>query len=233
MIMDSLLESVFVPESSLQGSEFPIHLTWNKGKSLKIIIELPANGIIVKEIHNVGKNHLKVDGNLISMDGFEVNGYLGLVFETRIMHESSLLVPLRFIIEDNEGQTESIENKILLFRQNIAIQNTPPRIELKQEPTNVKVTNKVSVRNYGRGTAIVKLRLLEDSDGEIKKPKDIEEFSSKFCSLLTERFEQTKNKFPTYRKTTDDFLHFITDSVCGTYILNKEYEKKPKRRLRD
>ena len=224
--MEPILESIFVPESSLQGSEFPIHLTWQPEKTLKVTIEVPNEAICVKAIHNVDKKSFEIKGNTIRVVAFERNGYLGLIFETKLIKERFFYAPLKIKIETNTGLKQVVENKILLFRQDLTLCKISKTIDVKKEIGYLKVTDKILLRNEGKGTAVVRFRLNDESKGIIKKTPEIEAFSSKFCFILTEKYALTQTEFPKYCKTTVDFLKILLDSVQGTYTLNKQFAKK-------
>jgi hypothetical protein len=83
----SIIQSLFIPDSTLQGTDFPIHLIWDKERFVKIDISVPFSLIKLKEIYNVDEKALKIEKDLICITGFEINGYVGLVFVSEICEE--------------------------------------------------------------------------------------------------------------------------------------------------
>ena len=126
----SPLKSFFVPDSSLQGSEFPIHLTWNREKLVRINIRFPSASMNLKEIYNVSKHGLEIEDGNLTITEFEINGYMGLVFEASIDKKSSVVVPVKAEIETDNGISHVVERKMLLFRPHIVTQTIPRETEL-------------------------------------------------------------------------------------------------------
>jgi len=224
--MSSVVESFFIPDSSLQGSKFPVHLIWNRDTTIALNLEVPSEFVILREIYNVGKECIEIDGSNVKITGFETNGYIGLVFATRIVKETSVLVPLRITIEMKEGAKQTIERNILLFRQHVVKRSVPEEIDVKSEIGKPIIENRICLKNEGSGTAIVKLDISKESDAVVKMPEEMEGFATKFCSTLKVKADILKKDFPKYSKNVDDFITLIVDSVEGSFTVSKEYVKK-------
>ncbi|MEM2129635.1 MAG: hypothetical protein QXZ70_03445 [Candidatus Bathyarchaeia archaeon] len=224
--MDSIIESFFIPDHSLQGSEFPVHLTWNKNKILSATIEIPTEAIAPKEIYNVPKDQVKIVNGRIQIKDFEKNGYVGLVFEAKVLNEPSINIPLKIIIETKQGDRQIIEKKIFLFRQHVVLKTIPNEIYVKQEIKGVNIRNKITLKNEGKGTAIIKLNLSKESDAIIKKPPIISDFVEKFCSTLKVKFNHIKKDFSEYSEVIQALEDILIDSVQGSFRFEKDYIEK-------
>jgi len=221
-----MIKSFFAPDSCLQGTEFPIHLIWDREKAVDIRMNFPSNLLKLKEIYNVRENEFNVKEDYLRITGFETNGYTGLVFKTGIFKEPSILAPLKIEIVTKEGQKQIIEHKMFLFRPHVVAGALPRETNLVLGKDRASLKNKISVRNMGKGTAVVRLDLAQESDGIVKMPNDIAEFVEKFCSTLATKAESIKKDFPEYSQIVDEFIYLMTDSVKGSSAITKEYVEK-------
>ena len=91
----SIIKAFFMPDSSLQGTDFPIHLIWDENRAVNIKIYIPLNIIELKEIYNVDETELEIGETHLSITNFERNGYVGFVFFSKIYKEPFVEIPIK------------------------------------------------------------------------------------------------------------------------------------------
>lgn len=226
----SIIRSFFLPEFSLQGSEFPLHLLWDE-RNITIRIESLFNLIKLKEIYNVDKNSLKIEENSLYITNFEKNGYVGLVFESIIHEKPRVEAPIRIIIRDDDGKEQIIEQKILLFRPHIVVYDVPNEIKLIETNDEIRLDKKILVKNVGEGTALVKFEISDKCDIVLKMPEETEKFIEQFSYKFSSKLEKVKREFPQYIETINGFEEFILDIIKGTFKIDREYVEKIQKML--
>jgi hypothetical protein len=219
----SIIRSLFLPECALQGSEFPIHLIWDKERSINIDINIPFSLVKLKEVYNVDERDLKIEKDAIHITDFESNGYVGFVFASGIYNEDFVEVPIKIEIKDDKGNKQIIERKIIFFRPHIVLHEAPTDVELIQEEDQISMDKKICLKNEGKGAALVYFKISEESNVIIKKPEEIEEFIEKFCSRFSDKLNDVKKTYPQYLEILNGFETFIIDLVKGTFTISKEY----------
>jgi len=222
----SIIQSLFLPDSSLQGSEFPIHLIWDKERSVNIDISIPFRLVKLKEVYNVDETALKIEEDLVRITNFESNGYVGLVFISKICEEAFVEVPIRIEIRDNAEEKQIIERKIIFFRPHVVLCEIPTNIELIQKGDQILPDEKICLKNEGKGTALVNFEISKESDATIKKPEEIEEFIERFCSRFSGKLEGVRKAYPQYLEIINGFETFITDLIKGTFTISEQYIQK-------
>ena len=79
--------SVYVPETCLQGDKFPAHVTWDKTERIEVIVNYSAP-LKIKHVYNVPKEGIKqFKDNKVIIKKFDVNGYIGFVFNSSIIDQ--------------------------------------------------------------------------------------------------------------------------------------------------
>lgn len=223
MPQSSIIRSLFLPDSTLQGTDFPAHLIWDKERFVKIDISVPFSLIKLKEIYNVNEKALKIEKDLIRITDFEINGYVGLVFVSEICEEALVEVPIRIEVKDDAGQQQIIERKIILFRPNVVLYDAPNNIELVQKENQISISKKICLKNEGKGTALVNFEIYKKCDAIVKKPEEIEEFIEKFCTRFSSKLNGVKMKYPQYLEIINKFEKFFTDLIKGTFVISEQY----------
>jgi len=197
-------EIVFVPENSLQGQEISGHILWDREKKIILGIELP-DGIRVKELYNVEKKGYSVDGQIITINKFEVNGYLGFTLLTSIYKESKIRNEIKFILESGT-EKNVIKKTIELFRPDINLIKTPCQINIKVDENNkLSLDNRLLIENLGEGTGVINLEIDKKSELDKIDPAGIQEFSRKFWESANKQFESLKNQYQEYAELIDNF----------------------------
>lgn len=201
------LKSLFVPTDCLQGEEVPVHLTWNKNEKMIIKIYYPKS-MKLKEIFNVEENDFDNSYNILTLDKFIINGYIGLVFQSEKEDNFSIDKTIKILIQDAAGKEIKIERNIHLFRPEICIYKIPDKIcvEFENNSKKFKLDNRIIIRNKGEGTAIINLNMKDESELIKESPLDSEEFTKKFWSDLDKKFNKIKREFQDYSELLDDLI---------------------------
>jgi len=200
------VESVYVPENCLQGTEFPAHIIWNKDIPITVQIHLPK-GIKIKEVYNVKEDGFELSENTLTINEVEVNGYVGLVFCSEIYDKPFLEEQIKFVFKI-ENEEEVINKKILLFRPEIQVYEKPEKIfvTFSEELSQILVSDKIRVSNKGGGTAILSIKVKEESEVVKKSPEAIEEFREGFWRDLEKRLNKLKEEFPEYSEIISGYI---------------------------
>jgi hypothetical protein len=231
-LQPSIVRSFFVPDSVLQGTDFSIHMLWDKERSVSIDVSLPLDLVELKEVYNVSKTALKIEmeRNLVRVTGFESNGYVGFVFFSRVFEKTFLEVPIRIEVNDNNtGEKQVIERKISFFRPHVVLYEVPTYIELvggSEGEYKIPMNKKIRLKNEGKGTALVKFEISKESNVVIRKPVEVEEFIETFCSRLSNKLSSLRNVYPQYTDVINGFEAFLLDLIKGTFTISKEYVKR-------
>jgi len=111
------IESIFLPDEGLQGEDIPSHIIWKDIKYSTIKIIFPPI-LRLKEIYNVNDDKWVVNQNTLIVKDVEVDGYLGLLFESLRTDEEKKKygeIDYRFINTEDEI-TFQTKKSIRLFR---------------------------------------------------------------------------------------------------------------------
>jgi hypothetical protein len=226
MSQPSIIQSLFLPDFVLQGTEFPVHLIWDKERFINIDICIPTSLVKLKEIYNVNETALKIEEDLVHITNFESNGYVGFVFVSGIYKEPFVEVPIKIEVKDNSGEKQMVERKIIFFRPHVVLYEMPSNVELIQEGGQILVDKRICLKNEGKGTALVNFEISKDSDVITKKPEDVEEFIENFCLRFSNKMNDVRETYPQYLEIINGFETFLTDLVKGTFIISEQYIKE-------
>jgi len=211
----SLAKSSFIPDSCLQGAEIPIHVIWNPKEDVEIKISYPSDIMDVQEVYNVKKEDVKFEQERLFLLQFEVNGYVGLLLRSRMCENPSMERDITIRIQSKSGITETVKQKILLFRPQIVAIDKPSMIMITASRSGDPILqNKIKIMNMGKGTAIANVKISEGSDIILRAPSEIEEFIEKFYTSLVDKLHKVKEMFPQFAKLTDDFVK-VTEFAGG------------------
>lgn len=226
------IKSLYMPDSVIQNDEFPAHVTWDKNDDIEITVSVPDH-VKIKEIFNIVEGSVEnIDENSVKIKEFEINGYVGFVFETQLLEEPESFKCVTFDILDLKTlKNKRSVKKIKLFRPSIEIIKIPSQIAIKynDETNNYEVDNKIHLKNIGKGTAIVSVKLASDNDFEITMPEGIRDFANKFFVDLEIEFKHLKLEFNEYSDIIDKFLYifkqpesFEKDNISKTQAFQSE-----------
>lgn len=203
------IKSLYMPDSVIQNDEFPAHVIWDKTDDIEITVSVP-DCIKIKEIFNIVEGSVEnIDEKSVKMKEFDVNGYVGFVFNTQLLDEPESFMCIKFDIQDLKTlRKKSFVKKIKLFRPSIEIINIPSQITIKynDETKNYEVDNKIHLKNAGKGTALVTMKLDSENDFEISMPEEMSDFSKKIIVDLEIELNHLKSEFSEYSDIIDNFI---------------------------
>ncbi|WP_135611128.1 hypothetical protein [Methanococcoides sp. AM1] len=209
------LKSLYMPDSIIQNDEFPAHVTWNKNDNLEITVILPET-IEIKEVYNVPSEYIEnLESSSAKFDEFEVNGYLGFVFKTRLLNESKSIEDVEFIIKDlDTSKTKRFVKQIQLFRPAIELIKTPSNIVIKHDSEdNLIIDEKIHLKNYGNGTALISVKIDSEDGFNMAVPHEIDDFNTKVLHTFETELEGLKSDYPEHSSLLDDFYSLLKEPI--------------------
>jgi hypothetical protein len=153
-----------------------------------------------------------INGNIIYINKFEINGYLGLAMQTKSQNRST--IDDEIIVRINyKGEEKTIIKKIKLFRPDIKILYVPEVINIMKIGDKLDIQNKIVIKNCGKGTGLIKLKAKESSELELVDLGGIEEFTKKVIGDFVERMKKLKERYPQYSDLMDEFVKTREDNT--------------------
>lgn len=211
--------SFFVPKTALQGEEIPAHAIWKEIDYHGIRIDL-SSFLQLKEIYNVVKRDMKKEKQSFLVKKLEVDGYLGMILETKQLEKPRQNAWLSLTFLDQKGKMiERRQAKIFLFRPKIVVEEIPDLIKVELEKGFVR--NRIKLRNVGDGTAVVRFRTRKDSELKRRLPKSIREWRKEFHEDLKRNMSTVQEQYPPY------------SLLVGQYVRLLKKPLKEKRHLKD
>jgi hypothetical protein len=196
---------VYLPDEGLQGEEIPSNITWENMEvdSIEVAFNEPMK---IKEVFNAASYVIK-ENKLIARD-IEVNGYLGLSFETSKVDSIETDLPVQYSMVLKNKEKIELKRNIKLFKPKLSIQIRKDCISV--DPKTGFIDGRLNMKNIGRGLLLIRIRSAKNSQGEIKTPPEYQEFAEKFnndmekeLTALAEEFVQFK-PFLTYLLSCGD-----------------------------
>lgn len=206
------IESSFFPKEALQGEDLPSHVTWSDLKFDYIEVTHPKF-LELKEIYNVADEDLEIKEGLILINKVEVDGYLGIVYSTRLLPERALDETIKCSFISQDEVVESLNSVIHLFRPDVVIdiRNLPRKIQVNTE--SGEISPKILVRNFGEGTAIIDIETAPESELQKHCPQFVEDFLKDFIDGVRSGVAQLKKDFKRYNSLLDELEIFLTNPV--------------------
>lgn len=189
---------LYVPEYCNQGERIPFYILWKHSKKIQISI-VTSEGITLGEAYNIDSKNLEIKKNEYVIKEIETDGYLGGVFDSQLYDQASTIKTIRFDILSDSNEHYIVEKQVDLFRPDIKIDDTIKKITVTSNKDNRPITDgSIKISNHGKGTAIVRINILENSEIQEGYPEGFEEFKTKFLDDLDSVFIRMKQKFPQY-----------------------------------
>jgi hypothetical protein len=228
------IKSKFFPGEALQGQDLPSHVIWSDLKFDRIRI-VHSKNLALKEIYNVPCNGFAIEENAIVVGEIEADGYLGLLWSTKILHEkvSDESIEYQFVL--NDKVSEKLPFSVHLFRPDIVIGDIP--IEIVVKAAKGEVSPKIQISNLGEGTAIVDLETVPGTELQKHHPQFIEDFLKEYYKeigssiarlkkiykehgtllaklekILLEPFEFDKESLKVYEEFINEFISVLTSN---------------------
>lgn len=226
-IVSTLIKKLFVPSTCLQGTELPVHLLWQKDKLIQVEIIVP-NSIEVLRVNNAINPY--INNNVIVINNFEENGYVGLIFKTNMLPNHSIDEKFIFKICSSNGEMQVEEKFVHLFRPSINIKSIPDRAFVsiskgQSEETILSIDNKIQVSNLGEGIAIISFKITDESELKIESSKNENLFQVNFINDLIKELLNLNTKYENYNNVINDIIFILNNPVIN---LSKDQIEKLK-----
>lgn len=205
--------TLYVPDSCVQGSLVPFHLLWDPDEEVNgVAIHFPKE-LRLKELHNTEPSRISIQGSTVRIKGFEVNGYVGGLFESSLLAQPLATPTVVFDVSWN-GLSLTRELRITLFRCEVSILNCPKRIHVSLSKQLKPVADsKIVVSNRGNGTGLVKLSVAEKSELKDILPAGFEEFKAAVARDLKKGLHKVEEEFPSKRRVVQEYLRLWDDPL--------------------
>lgn len=213
------IDSLYMPDSCLQGDSFPAHVIWNKSTFVEITLNLPLS-ITIKDIFNIQEEgFIQKSPNCFVFTKFDVNGYIGLVFISKFYDQPKVEESIEFEIVDINTQEKSTHTKkIELFRPLITLENVPKTInvDFDSKTNDCILSEKIKLKNRGDGTALIAVESIFTENFIRSAPSGYDSFVKKFIEDLEIKMIDIKSKFQDYSSIIDDFINLMRHPVSLT-----------------
>lgn len=207
------VKSFFFPKIALQGEEVPLHAIWKEIEYDIIRIDL-SPFLQLKEVFNVAKADMKREQHCIMIKKLKVDGYLGILLESKQLEKPKQSASLSLTFLDKKGKMiERRLARILLFRPKIIMEDLPE--EIKVDTNRGFVHNRIRMRNVGDGTAVVSFKTREDSQIERKLPENIHEFRKRFNDDIKRNLSGVQKEYPQYSSLVEQYVKLLGISLKG------------------
>lgn len=217
-----------MPDTCLQKDNFPAHILWNKNINLEILLKIP-NSILIKEIYNVSKGGIKeLSKGVIKINKYDVNGYVGFVFHSKLLKKPKVIENIEFeIIDPITNESEKFIKNIELFRPYLNLEKSPDKIFVKGDTSlnKVQLSEKIKLKNIGDGTALILIDTKSDDHFLLSLPTGYDSFTKRFLIDMERKMETLKEKFPNYSDTIDSYIDLLKHSIAP----DEKYIKKIKK----
>ena len=211
-IGERLVTEVYLPDSCLQGSRLPAHLLWDRRTEVEVQVSYPHSLELVG-IYNAGETARRQAGdNVISLRSFEVNGYVGLLFKSKLLPVARTRETVGFRIKSlSDSREEQVNKQVDLFRPELAVEHVPAEITVSynRKHRSYELSEKISLRNDGAGTAILFVDVAPRGDFQRTSPEGLADFQKAFTEDLRARFDVLCEKWPGHARVLSDFLSII------------------------
>ena len=205
------VKSFFVPKNALQGEDIPLHVIWKGIDYHAIRIDL-SSFLQLKEIYNVAKRNMKRENQSLLIKKLEVDGYLGMIFQSKQLEKARQDAWLSLTFLDQKGEMiERRQAKIHLFRPNIIVEEVPSILKVDLEKGFVY--DRIKMCNTGDGTAIVVFKTRKDSELKKKLPKSMREFRKRFYRDAEKNLSRVQKQYPLYSSLIEHYVNLLEKPV--------------------
>lgn len=216
------VKSYFFPKEALQGEDLPSHIIWSDLEFDCIRIN-HSRAFTLKEVYNVSDKDISTKEGLIQIDKVVVDGYLGIVFSSRILPEKALDEKIQYSFILGNQIIESLTSTIHLFRPDVVVSDVPPQISVSL-PSG-EISPRILINNFGEGTAIVDIVTTPKSELQKHRPQFVETFIQEYIEGVESGITQLKNDFKEYSALLDKIEMYLTRPVKFEEKSLKAFEK--------
>lgn len=199
-ITDSVnVSSLFLPERGLQGEEIPSFILWygDDLESINISYDAPLN---FKEGFNA--EIWNIEEKTVTVKNIEMNGYLGIVFNSEKIDEAEKEVTVNYVLKTNNGDLIEFKRNIILFKPILEIGKTPPVLRVNLERAYIR--DRIKIKNIGIGTILLRINATDDSSIKTITPLNEKEFRERFEADFIEEIKGLQLEFPHYSDLLDE-----------------------------
>jgi hypothetical protein len=193
-----IIDRIYLPEYCLQGEEIPVYILWDNEKVVIIKISHPTT-IKIKEVFNSQDESLEINETNITINNVDINGYIGLLFVSELIDESTLHQELIFELIDTEGNSQIESRLINTFRPDVKLIHCPKEITVKKRDDRIIISDQIELQNFGDGTAQIDFEIDDDnSSAEKVNPSGMGEFLENFIEDLSIKLSDLMDAYPDY-----------------------------------
>lgn len=214
------IKSFFLPDSALQGEEIPSFVLWKDMEYDKIEVFI-SNCCEVKEIHNVDDKNSSILDNKIIISSVEVEGYLGVIFESERTDELLIESEIKYLFSKDDVVVKELTSKIVLFKPELIVRYVPDTISIIDE--QIREEEKIILENVGEGTCQIRFMATEDSEVKVTQPKRLVEFLSGFAKTFEEEIKKIRDKY--------EFEDYIVEDL--KYLVNTVFDPSEEKTLKE
>jgi len=213
--------TVYLPSEGLQGENIPAHILWDNNLGIKTIRIFFTSPLKVKNVFNVKKWEL--NGNVLLIDEVEVDGYLGVLFETYVMDDTEVTSTVEFKLMSDDDFKE-IKRTITMFRPQFEVKKVSREIVIN--PDTGHVYGRIEAKNAGRGLLILKISATDKSPTKVETPIKYREYIERFEKDFLEEFFRLSKEFPQYEFLFDETRKWFEKETNKKIMKLNENEKK-------
>lgn len=164
----------------------------------------------MSEIYNVSEENIEIKDTTVTFTDFEDKGYLGLVFKTHKIDDSDLTLKFNCSVKSENGKIQEFVKKVILFRPSIELIKYPEKINIILDDDDFHIEERISIKNRGTGTAIIKLKINEQSDFQKETPKEMGSFISAFNDDFIHGLKSLKKEFCIYAEFLTRLINLVS-----------------------
>ena len=199
---------IYLPNEGLQGENIPSHMLWENAKAEYIQVSFKPP-LKFKEIFNV--EAYEIHDNEIIIKKLELEGYVGLSFESSKISDLEVVIPVEYSIHLQSGDVIKEVKKIKLFRPQLETKISTKEITITSETGFIK--GRVGISNIGRGTLIMGISATEDSPIKPQTPPQHREFAERFESDLLEELSKLAKEFSQFQPIFEKMLEWEKEDL--------------------
>ena len=191
----------YLPDEGLQGETIPSHILWDN-MEVKFVQVSFGHPLKLKEVFNAESWEGRDNGVVISK--LEVEGYVGLSFESSKVSDLEVTIPVEYLITLSNGDIIKESKKIKLFRPQLALD--VPKANVFIDASTGFIKGRIKAKNIGRGLLIMRISTAQDSPIKLETPPEHREFVEKFLSDLQIEMSKLAEEFPVFKPYCDEML---------------------------
>ena len=211
---------VYFPPEALQGEEVPAFAKWKAEVFEKIEVEF-SPGLEFKDIYNVSKNDWTREDRKVIISKPEVNGYVGLLFDSKRLPSVRQKATLTLKFHRNKNALEEETREIELYRPTLRIENPPQKLVINSKKSTTGTPLRVLKR--GDGTVFCWVEEIEGSEVHVEESETLRVFREALKKDVKVRLEELSGRFPKFGALlleTTDWLFAVPEFTDAEWLKN-------------